>query len=223
MRPYLHELIERICTVEKLANSADTVSWRALREAEGLTDLSMVPEIMEFLNTNPEKDQRQAAYFIVGKLGKNAQNPDCALVLISRIAKEKDRYALASLLDRVADIPKPSTIDLKPIYQLLNDRRWLVRHSAIQALNNSNTAETEDRLLAVMAESTDPNDIIYCHATLNRVGSTKSIPALQESAKSRKRDVKLSAQSAIEAILSRSAAQQGAPTDVGAHAPPRQS
>jgi HEAT repeat protein len=213
MRQYLQELVGRICTVENVANSVDSVSWKALREAGGQTDLSMVPELVDFLYTNPGKEQRQAAYFIVGKLGRNRQDSDCASVLLSFIPKEKDKYALAGLLDRLAEIEKPAAMDLNPIYQLLTDKRWLVRHSAIQALNNTNTPAVEEHLLAVMATSTDATDLIYCHATLNRVGSKKSIPGLQEGLKSRKRDVKHSAKAAIEAILSRSAAQQGVPAD----------
>lgn len=203
MRQYLTELVSRICTVEKLADSADSVSWHACREAEGLTDTTMVPELLEFLNSNPSKYQREAAYFIIGKLGKNLQNPNCASSLLSFIPTEKDKYALASLLDRLADIQKPIHLDLRPIYQLLTDKRWLVRHSAIQALKNTASPEAEDQILSVLAISADPNDLIYCHATLNRIGTEKSLPQLQEGLKSRKRDVKLSAQAAIDAIQKR--------------------
>lgn len=69
MSQYLQNLIERICTVEELGNSKDSISWAALREAEGLTDLSMVSELTEYLATNPKKDKRQAVYFIIGKIG----------------------------------------------------------------------------------------------------------------------------------------------------------
>jgi len=213
------ELVSRICTVENSANSAGSVSWHAYREAEGLTDTTMAPELVEFLGSNPSKDQRKAAYFIIGKLGKNLQDPNCASSLLSFIPTEKDKYALAGLLDSLADIQKPIHLDLRPIYQLLTDKRWLVRYSAIQALNNTASHEAEDQLLSVLTVSVDPNDLIYCHATLNRIGTEKSLPQLQEGMKSRKRDVKLSAQAAIDAIQKRSAAQQGAPGDVGANAP----
>lgn len=39
------ELVSRICMVENLANSADSVSWHAYREAEGLTDTAHVGPI----------------------------------------------------------------------------------------------------------------------------------------------------------------------------------
>lgn len=218
MRRYLRNLVEKICTVERLANSDDSVSWHALREAEALTDPTMLPELVELLKSDPPKDHRKAAYFVIGKLGKNLQTPDCASSLLSFIPAEKDKYALAHLLDGLADIQKPIQLDLKPIYQLLTDRRWLVRHSAIRALNNAASPEAEDRLLSVLTASNDTNDLIYCHATLNGIGTEKSLAQLREGLKSRKRDVKLSAQAAIEAIQKRSAAQQHAPADIGANA-----
>lgn len=218
MRQYLLELIERICTVEETANSVDSISWHAYREAEGLTDLSMIPELVAFLNSNPVKSHRQAAYFVLGKLGKNTQNPNCVASLLSCVPRERDKYALASLLGGLGDIRQPIHIDLTPVYRLLVDKRWLVRHSAIQALNNTESPEAEDRLLLVLATSTDPDDLIYCHATLNRIGTVKSLSRLREGLKSRKRDVKLSAQAAIEAIQARAAALSG----VGAESPPKQ-
>jgi HEAT repeat protein len=198
-----------MCRVEETANSVDSISWRAYREAEGLTDLSMIPELVAFLNSSPAKGHRQAAYFVLGKLGKNTQNPDCVASLLSCVPGEPDKYALATLLGGLADIRKPIHVDLAPVYRLLDDKRWLVRHSAIQALNNAESPEAEDRLLSVLATSADADDLIYCHATLNRIGTVKSLSRLREGLKSRKRDVKLSAQMAIEAIQARAAALSG--------------
>jgi len=78
-----------------------------------------------------------------------------------------------------------------------------VRHSAIQSLKRCTSAEAEDRLLEILATTSDPYDVIYCHATLNQIGTHKALPALTQNLKSRKRDVKISAQAAIEAIKAR--------------------
>lgn len=209
MRPYLQELIARMCVVEQSNSSADSVSWHARREAEGLNDRSMISEIVDFLDAKPGKGERQAAYFIIGKLGKNLQDPECASVLLSFISQESDKYALASLLERLADIRKPADMDLKPIFDLLVDQRWLVRYAAIQALNKTCSPEAEARLLELMSASSDSYDLINCHAVLNRIGTSRAIPLLQRGLSSRKRDVKRSAQAAIEAIQARSAANQG--------------
>jgi HEAT repeat protein len=79
----------------------------------------------------------------------------------------------------------------------------LVRHSAIQSLRLTDTPEAEDKLIDLLVTTTDTHDMIYCHATLNEIGSTKSLLYLEKNLSSRKRDVKLSAKSAIEAIKSR--------------------
>ena len=55
-------------------------------------------------------------------------------------------------------------------------------------------------MLEILATTSDPYDVIYCHATLNQIGTRKALPALTQNLKSRKRDVKVSAQAAIEAI-----------------------
>jgi hypothetical protein len=54
-----------------------------------------------------------------------------------------------------------------------------------------------------LATTTDPQDMIYCHAMLNEIGTTKSLPFLEKSLSFRKRDVEQSARLAIEAIKSR--------------------
>lgn len=46
----------------------------------------------------------------------------------------------------------------------------------------------------------DPYDMTYCHATLSEIGTAKALPFIQENLKSRKRDVKMSAQFVINAI-----------------------
>lgn len=208
MREQLRSLIERMTRSEPGVNSADSVSWHAHREAEKLDDPSIVQELDAYLRERPAKAERAAAYFIIGKIGKNRRRAECASVLIAHIGPENDKYALADLLDRLADIPKSADVDLTPIFGLMKDKRWLVRHAAIRALINTVSPEAEDRLLEVLRDSEDPHDAICCHATLNRIGTAKALPVLEVGLKSRKRDVKLSARAAIDAIAARTAAQQ---------------
>ena len=207
MRESLIDLIERMTRPEPHANSADSVSWHAHREAEKIDDVSLLQELNAFLENSAGKEARSAVYFIIGKIGKNCGSPECASVLIARSKTEKDKYALSALLDRLADIPKPASVDLAPVFALLQDKRWLVRHAAIRSLINTASAEAEGRILAHLRDASDPDDAICCHATLNRIGTAAALPALEAGLKSRKRDVKLSAQAAIEAIAARSAAR----------------
>ena len=185
-------------------NSDDSVTWHAHREAEKVSDSSLVDELAEYVNREGNKERRRAAYFILGKLGQKARGVDCASILLSRLSDENGKYVLSDLLDALSSIDKPGTLDLAPVYRLLRDERWLVRHSAIQALKRTDTPEAEDELIRLLTTTTDPDDMTYCHATLNGIGSAKSLPYLEKNLGSRKRDVKLSAMSAIQAIKSRS-------------------
>ncbi len=106
MRTDLCTLIDRMCAPEPHANSDTSDSWNAHREAEKLADVSLISEFRDFLNGGTTKKQRAAIYFIIGKIGKNAANSECAAVLIGYIRAERDKYALAALLSVLADIPK---------------------------------------------------------------------------------------------------------------------
>lgn len=203
MQQELLELIQQMAAQKDVVSSGDSISWQAHREAELLSDITLVDELDAYLGQKPKKEHRAAAYFIIGKIGKNCLSEACASRLIEYSSKEPDKYALASLLERLADIPKPEGVDVTPLFPFLKDKRWLVRHSAIQSLKHCASAEAEDKLLEILATTSDPYDVIYCHATLNQIGTRKAVPALTQNLKSRKRDVKVSAQAAIEAIIAR--------------------
>jgi HEAT repeat protein len=203
MRQELLELIQRMTVKEGVDSSNESIAWQAYREAEQLADMRLVDELDANLTQKPQKEQRKAAYFITDKIGKNCLNGECASRLIEYSSKEPDKYALANLLERLADIPKPQSVDVSPLFPLLKDKRWLVRHSAIQSLKRCTSADAEEKLLEILATTSDPHDLTYCHSTLNQIGTHKALPALMQNLKSRKGDVKGSAQAAIEAINAR--------------------
>jgi HEAT repeat protein len=187
----------------RLTNSEDLVSWKAHREAELFVDPLMVDELAEYLQYELNHDRRKAAYFILGKLGRTVRSGDCAAVLLAYVSKENNKYVLSNLLDALGGVRKPGDLDLTPVFLLLEDKRWLVRHSAIEALKGADSPEVEDRLLSLLKKTSDPHDMTYCQAVLNEIGSTKAIPLLEKNLNSRKRDVKMSAESAIQAIKAR--------------------
>jgi len=162
-----------------------------------------VDELAEVAATDKAKPRRAACYFVIGKIGGNVQDSRCARVLLDLLNTERDKHNVASILERVAEISKPSAFDLSSVYVLLEDSRWRVRHAAIQALRNSQGEEVETRLLRHLASTDDPHDQTYCHAVLNHLGTVRSIPLLEANLKSRKRDVKLSAEAALHAIRCR--------------------
>lgn len=204
MRQTLVDLIARMEMSEPpCLNSEDSISWKAHREAETLADPSMVEELAQYLRHESSKERRTQAYFILGKLGKKVRGRDCVAILLSHLSTETNKYVLSVLLDALADVHKPRDIDLYQVFRLLEDDRWLVRHSAIQALRDTESHEVEDQLLRLLERTSDPYDMTYCQAVLNEIGSAKAIPFLEKNLKSRKRDVKMSAESAIQAIRTR--------------------
>lgn len=207
MRDQLLDLINRMCFAESVANSAESVSWRAHREAEALCDPALVIELQDFLAEKITKEQRRAAYFIIGKIGRNTPAAKFANVLIGYIVKEGDKYALAALLDVLADMPMEKEADLSPIFRLLADSRWLVRHAAIRALKNASSPQTESEILGLLQRTDDAHDLVYGHSTLGRIGTGLAIPLLERGLRSRKPDVKSSAAEAIAAIRQRATAQ----------------
>ena len=203
MRTSLVDLIARMTVRDGNVNSDQSVSWQAHREAEALSDASLINELAEYVQHESKQDFRRAAYFVLGKVGEKFPASECAAILVAQAKKEKNKYVLATLLDALAHVSKPSDLDLTPVYALLADERWLVRHSAIQSLKRTNSPKVEDVILHVLETTSDPYDLVYCQATLNEIGSAKAIPFIAKNLKSRKRDVKDSAQSAIEAIEAR--------------------
>src|SRR6266705_2387489 len=147
MRPYLADLIKRLSKDGRVVSSTQSASWAAHREAEELRDETMVDELVSSVASEKAKARRAACYFVIGKIGRNLQYLRCARVLLDLLNTETDKHNIASILERVAEIEKPSAFDLSFVYALLEDPRWRVRHAAIQALGNSESEEVETRLL----------------------------------------------------------------------------
>src|SRR5215472_15567114 len=167
MRASLIGLIARMTVREGNVNSDESVAWHAHREAEALSDASLINKLAECVQHESKPDSRKAAYFILGKLGEKFPASECAALLVAQVEKEKNKYVLATLLDALGHISKPTDLDLTPLCALLADERWLVRHSAIQSLKRTNSPKVEEMILHVLETTSDPYDLVYCQATLN--------------------------------------------------------
>lgn len=208
MDKYLIEIIERMLDtsdqiMEAGYDSSKTISWKALREAEKVENAAFVPQLISFIDNEKDKKKRNKAYFLLGHIAKNTSDLKALVYLISRVNKETDKHIISSLLDRIADINKPIGTDLQPLIQAIKSNMWLIRHSAIQSLNNSFDSVAETALIEILDSSDDPYNLTYANATLNRIGTPNAIPYLEKHLKSRKRDVKDSAKYAIEEIKKR--------------------
>ncbi|MBT8194969.1 MAG: hypothetical protein KJO64_00950 [Bacteroidia bacterium] len=208
MDNYLLDLIDRMNDtsdqiMEPGFESSKTISWKALREAEKLGDVNLVSQMIDFIDNEKNKKRRDKAYFILGHIAKNTDDTEAMQYLIHRIDKEKDKYIISSLLNRIAELNKPVGTDLKPIINATKNGNWLIRHSAIHALKNSQEEIAEKTLIKILDNSDDPKDLTYSNSTLNRIGTANAIPYIEKHLSSRKRDVKHSAKFAIEEIKKR--------------------
>ncbi len=213
----LLDLIARINTGdEHIADSRESTSWKALREAEELTDPGLFPPLQEIINTNEGKTKekrelRNAAYFIYGRLMEKVFSPAEASFFLGRLRVERDKYVLSSLLDRVSDWGRknlllPAELDLSPVLALTVEERRSVRHDAVRALSAC-PGEASRKACAYYLEQKDEKayqyEIYYANIALQTIGEPPDIPLLERFLKSRRPDLKLTAQYAIQYIRER--------------------
>lgn len=208
MDKYLIDIIERMLEnsdqiMEAGYDSSKTISWKALREVEKVETVNFIPQLISFIDNEKDKKKRDKAYFLLGHILKNTTMTTALNYLIQRVEKEKDKYIVASLLDIIADIEKPIGTELQPLFDAIKSNKWLVRHSAIQSLNNSFDPVAEIILIEIIDNSDDPYNLAYSNATLNKIGTLRAIPYLEKHLNSRKRDIQDSARFAIEEIMKR--------------------
>jgi len=213
----LLELIARINTRgETFTNSTETTSWSAHREAETLDDPGLFPLLREIIEENEGKGKakrevRDAAYFIYGRLMEKAFSPKDAVFFLGRLEVETDKYVLHSILDRVRDWNMRghqllAGVDVSPILALTVDERWLVRHSAIHALSACPGEESRRACAFYLRqedEKTYKYEIYYAIIALQTIGTPEEIPLLERFLKSRRPDLKITAQYAIRYIRER--------------------
>ena len=209
MDNYLIDIIQRMLeTSDQIMiagfDSSITISWKALREVEKIKTEDFIPQLILFIDNEKNKKKRDKAYFLLGHIAKNISNTTALNYLIQRVDKEVDKYMIASLIDRIADLNKPMKTDLQPLIQATKSDKWLIRHSAIQSLDNSLDPDAETALTEILDNSDDPYNLTYANTTLYKIGTIKAIPHLEKHLKSRKRDVKNTAKCAIDEIIKRS-------------------
>lgn len=202
-------LIEQMNAVAN-ASSSDNISWQAYREAETLHDSLLFPILEEIIcdNTTTKGNRvRKAAYFIFGKILKNRFEWAACDFLIQQLTRETNKYIIADILDRVAEIELPADMNIEPIILHSKSDIGLIRHSAIRALGSSATQYSIEALayyLNQTEERTFKYELVYANAALGRIGDESTIPLLEKHTSSRIRDVRDSAKFAIERIKEKS-------------------
>ena len=180
----LYDLIARMTIKEQLTSSEESVSWNAYREAERISDETVYPILKKIIEENHKnKAVREAAYVIIGY-----------------------SYVVACILDKLARIHIPEDIDMSLVIKCSQNDKWLIRHSALNALGSSSTHANREALLFFINQEDEKKyeyEIIYANASLGSIGSKEDIPFLEKHVKSRKRDIRDSARFAIDRIKER--------------------
>ena len=202
-------LIDRMNTVEDITDSSHSISFKAHREAEQIADITLLPILQEIIlgNSKPKgKKIRNSAYFIMGKLLKTQFDLLSCEFFIHQLEEENDKYILSGMLDRLADLNIPESMDISPVVLLSKSEKWLIRHSAINALGACGSEESKAALAYYLQqddEKTYRYEITYANAALGRIGNETDISLLEKHADSRLKDVRNSAMFAINAIMER--------------------
>ena len=215
----LLKLIAKINTRDKhITVSTRTTSWKAYRKAETLTDPALFPLLQEIIaehegKKTADRDIRKAACFIYGHLMEKSFDQDACAFFLQWLAAETDKYILSSMLDWISDWQRragifvPAGMD-SPILTLTRDHRHAVRHSAISALGACPGKESRDALIYYLTQEDEKAweyEIYYANIAMQTIGEPEDIPLLERFLKSRRPDIKLTAQFAIQYIRERNA------------------
>jgi len=112
------DLVDRMTVVEDYSNSLDSIAWWAYRDAETLTDEGYIPVLKEQILAETKKERINALYFILGKLGERPGSSEAVSFLIERLPAENDKDVLRNMLQKIAPIPKDSSVDMEAVIRL---------------------------------------------------------------------------------------------------------
>ena len=206
----LKNLIKRMCNEDDC--SEESISWQAYREAEKLSNKSFLPLLYNIIienqkRTKHDKTIRKSVYFIIYCILKNSFDEDGCIFLVERLNVETDKYIISDILGSLVWIDIPWNIDIEPIIHLSKSDKWLIRHSAIQALGSSATVKSKEALYFYLNQSDEKKyeyEIIYANCSLGKIGKLEDIPVLEQRLSSRNADIRDSALYAIDSIKERS-------------------
>lgn len=209
---YIDNLISRLSDDSLLPNkklsegtlydSSKTVSWAAYEEARNLNNSEYIDELKLLLKSEKDKDRKKHIIFILGHLAKNTGRTEIANNLLEALKSEKDKFTIISLLNRLEEIFKDSTIDISVIHKLFDNKNWHIRSAAYSAITNTEH-KVEDLLKNKLKTVDDKTDIQYLLSSLSKVGTKNSLDTIEPFLKHRSREVKDSAQTTTAVIMIR--------------------
>ena len=137
---------------------------------------------------------------------KKKYDAEVCAFLLSALTFEQDKYILSAILDAFVWMESASDLDPGIIIELSKHEKWLIRHSAINALGSFPKEKSKEALYFYLMQEDEKayrNEIIYANASLGKIGNETDIPVLERHIRSRSRDIKESAKFAIGSIRER--------------------
>jgi hypothetical protein len=179
-----------------------TVSWAAHEEARLLANSDFFSELSSFIDKTEDGEKKHHAYFILGYNAKNTRDLEATKYLLRKLSYEKDKTILVTILDRLAELYKPSELDTSQIYKLTGSRNWQIRGSAFRALTN-NENNVEDFLIDKLITTDKKDDISPLLSSLMYVGSAKAIPHVEKHLRNRQPSIKSHSINVLTVIMLR--------------------
>ncbi|PIF31104.1 hypothetical protein CLU81_1581 [Flavobacterium sp. 9] len=187
--------------------SEDFPSWYAYRISDKLSDINLKPELIELLKNKDFFQYKKFVLRCLSSLCANCKDYELFDFLISELKKTNEEEVITTVLSRLNELKKPTTLNIDYLKQLLLKGTYQNRIDALNALKNSEHNDLEEILIQKFNTSDQHTKCMVC-ATLKSTGTIKSLEILKaEFKRTRSNDLKCFIQSAIEEINEREIAK----------------
>ncbi len=202
-------LLDAMALPDSIISAFDAPKWRFWRREIHLKEKEVFLLLREFIErkTSPSDIKvRENAYSVLAKLLLKTFEPEHCQFLIDRLKAESNKHVLHTMLTGISRLQLPPGVDISAIVACSKNNEWLVRHSAIVALTQSNTDASRKAVRYWVAQEDEKQykfELIYANAALGCIGEIDDIDLLAKHTNSRIPDVKDSALFAINNIKQR--------------------
>ena len=181
----LIQLLEDMSGMNDISGSkgSETLSWSAYRIAENVNDLSLVDELLDFIENTENITLHEEGYQLLIFIFKNTKNDELLDKLLGSLKKEEHNdESLYRLLIGIWESDKEITNYVEDIIYFITDDRALIRNAAIRILGNCSLDKdlAEEALKEVVKSPYDEHDLKYSIESLGKIGDKETISFLKD-------------------------------------------
>jgi len=205
----LYMLLDESSLPDTIIGRLDATKWRFWKNKDLIREdevFFLLREYIEHRAKQTDAKVRENAYLVLAKLLLRTFEAEHCQFLIDRLKAENNKYVLHTMLSCISRLQLPEEINVSSIVEYSQNDEWLVRHSAIAALGQSNTDVSREAVRYWVNQKDEIQykfELIYANAALGYIGEPGDIILLEQHIHSRIPDVKDSAAYAIENIKRR--------------------